>query len=74
MCSLQEVLNQNYLYCPGGYTIGAKPIAWVAQVDEFGEKPSLKVPKREIFVTELFTRSDPIWIGDMRTEPIKPFV
>ncbi len=47
------------------------------------EKPSwdlahkekiLKVPKREIFVTELFTRSDPIWIGDMRTEPIKPFV
>jgi hypothetical protein len=35
---------------------------------------NLKVPKREIFVTELFTRSDPIWIGDMRTEPIKPFV
>jgi hypothetical protein len=35
---------------------------------------TLKVPKREIFVTELFTRSDPIWIGDMRTEPIKPFV
>ncbi len=35
---------------------------------------ALKVPKREIFVTELFTRSDPIWIGDMRTEPIKPFV
>jgi hypothetical protein len=34
----------------------------------------LKVPKREIFVTELFTRSDPIWIGDMRTEPIKLFV
>ncbi len=35
---------------------------------------SLKVPKREIFETELFTRSDLIWIGDMRTEPIKPFV
>ncbi len=35
---------------------------------------TLKVPKREIFVTELFTRSDPIWIGDMRTEPIKSFV
>ncbi len=34
----------------------------------------LKVPKREIFVTELFTRSDPIWIGDTRIEPIKPFV
>ncbi len=28
----------------------------------------LKVPKREIFVTELFTLSDPIWISDMRTE------
>jgi hypothetical protein len=29
----------------------------------------LKVPKREKFVTELFTLSDPIWKGDMRTEP-----
>jgi hypothetical protein len=38
------------------------------------ECPILKVPKREIFVTELFTRRDPIWIGDIRTEPIKPFV
>ena len=27
----------------------------------------LKVPKREIFVTELFTLSDPIWIGDLST-------
>ncbi len=34
----------------------------------------LKVPKHEKFVTELFTLSDPIWIGDMRTEPKKPFV
>jgi hypothetical protein len=34
----------------------------------------LKVPKREISVTELFTLSDLIWIGDMRTEPKKPFV
>ncbi len=34
----------------------------------------LKVPKREIFVTELFILSDPIWVGDMRTEPEKPFV
>ncbi len=32
------------------------------------------MPKHEIFVTELFTLSDPIWIGDMRTEPKKPFV
>ncbi len=34
----------------------------------------LKVPKREIFVTELFTLSDPNWIGDLRTEPKNPFV
>jgi hypothetical protein len=33
-----------------------------------------KVPKREIFVTELFTLSDSIWIGDLRTEPKNPFV
>jgi hypothetical protein len=34
----------------------------------------LKVPKREIFVTKLFsvfTLSDPIWIGDLRTAPKK---
>jgi hypothetical protein len=35
---------------------------------------SLKVPKREIFVTELFTLSDPIWIDDMRTDKKKTFV
>ncbi len=34
----------------------------------------LKVPKREIFVTELFILSDPIWIGDLRIEPKNPFV
>ncbi len=28
----------------------------------------LKVPKREIFVTELFILSD-IWVGDLRNEP-----
>jgi hypothetical protein len=33
----------------------------------------LKVPKREIFVTELFILSDPIWVGDLRTEPKKTF-
>ncbi len=26
------------------------------------------MPKREIFVTELFTLSGPIWIGDLRTD------
>ncbi len=35
---------------------------------------ALKVPKREIFVTELFILSDPIWVGDLRNEPKKPFV
>ena len=34
----------------------------------------LKVPKREIFVTEFFILSDPIWVGDLRNEPKKPFV
>ncbi len=33
---------------------------------------TLKVPKREIFVTELFILSDPIWVGDLRNEPNKP--
>jgi hypothetical protein len=35
---------------------------------------SLKVPKREIFVTELFTLSDPICIADLRIEPKNAFV
>ncbi len=34
----------------------------------------LKVPKREIFVTELFILSNPIWIGDLRNEPKNRFV
>jgi hypothetical protein len=34
----------------------------------------LKVPKREISVTEFFILSDPIWVGDLRTKPKKPFV
>jgi hypothetical protein len=28
----------------------------------------LKVPKREIFVTELIILSHPIWVGDLRTK------
>jgi hypothetical protein len=35
---------------------------------------SLKVPKREIFVIEFFILSDPIWVGNLRNEPKKPFV
>jgi hypothetical protein len=34
----------------------------------------LKVPKREIFVTELYTLSDPIWVGDLETEAKNPFL
>jgi hypothetical protein len=34
----------------------------------------LKGPKREIFVTKLFILRNPIWIGDLRTEPKIPFV
>ncbi len=37
-------------------------------------KLGLKVPKREIFVTELFILSAPIWVGNLRTELKKPFV
>ncbi len=29
---------------------------------------TLKVHKREIFVTELIILSDPLWIGDLRTK------
>ncbi len=36
--------------------------------------PALKVPKREIFVTELIILSHPIWIGDLRNEPKNLFV
>jgi hypothetical protein len=32
------------------------------------------VPKREIFVTELFILSYPTWVCDLRTEPKNPFV
>jgi hypothetical protein len=34
----------------------------------------LNVPKREIFVTELYTLSEPIWVGDLGTEAKNPFV
>ncbi len=34
----------------------------------------LKVPKRDIFLTELSILSVPIWIGNLRAEPKKTFV
>ncbi len=37
-------------------------------------KSMLKVPKREIFVTELIILSHPIWIGDLRTKAKNRFV
>ncbi len=39
-----------------------------------GNVSILKVPKREIFVTEFFVLRDPTWVGDLRNEPKKPFV
>ncbi len=35
---------------------------------------SLKVPKREIFVTKLIILCHPIWIGDLRTKAKNLFV
>ncbi len=35
---------------------------------------TLKVPKREIFITELIILSHPIWIGDLRTKAKNRFV
>ncbi len=35
---------------------------------------NLKVPKREIFLTELSILSVPIWICNLRAEPKKAFV
>jgi hypothetical protein len=35
---------------------------------------TLKVRKREIFVPELYTLSEPIWVGDLGTEAKNPFV
>jgi hypothetical protein len=29
----------------------------------------LKGPKREIFVTEIFTEIRPVWVGDLETRP-----
>ncbi len=43
----------------------------VSHIYDFATAPfwiSLKVPKREIFVTELSVLSHPIWIGDLRTK------
>ena len=34
----------------------------------------LKVPKREIFVTELIILSHPIWVGDLRTKAKNRFL
>ena len=39
-----------------------------------GQSIGLKVPKREIFVTELIILSDPLWIGDLRTKAKNRFL
>ncbi len=59
-------------------SVGVVSLTSVAVVDDVSlisvGVSSLKVPKHEIFVNELFILSDPIWVGDLRTEPKKPFV
>jgi hypothetical protein len=34
---------------------------------------TLKVPKRENFLLTFFTLREPIWLGDLGTEPKNPF-
>jgi hypothetical protein len=36
-------------------------------------KNALKVPMRENFSVAFFTLSEPIWVGDLGTEPKNPF-
>jgi hypothetical protein len=48
------------------------PLANVGRA--FQVRALLKVPKREIIVTELFILSDPIWVDDLRNEPKKPLL
>jgi hypothetical protein len=46
----------------------------VATCNSRSQRQTLKVPKREIFVTELIILSHPIWIGDLRTKAKNRFV
>ncbi len=49
-----------------GETAEPKRIAFLRVVENKARvRPYLQVPKRKIFVTELFTLSDPIWVGDL---------
>ncbi len=48
--------------------------SWIALKELSTDRSSLKVPKREIFVTELIILSHPIWIGDLRTKAKNRFV
>ncbi len=45
--------------------------------NSYGSTTLVLVPpkkKRYILVTEFFTMSDPMWVGDMRTEPKNRFL
>jgi hypothetical protein len=68
------VSREGYFIRPVQFNVENRPVTekgfiWIISVSLFYRISTLKVPKREIFVTELFTLSDPIWIGDMRIEP-----
>ncbi len=52
---------------------GLKKAGKSLKLDKPSQK-SLKVPKREIFVTELIILSHSIWIGDLRTKAKNRFV
>jgi hypothetical protein len=67
--------DQNQLHYTGSYSthVGGPHVnCWIEVPNRI--LVHLKVPKREIFVTEFFILGDPIWVGDLRTKPKKPFV
>jgi hypothetical protein len=61
--SLRLSLLREMLYCTSYVITLFHHLSCKMSAIEF-----LKVPKREIFVTELFTLSDSIWVGELGTE------
>ncbi len=70
----EQWLNGSFLHEMGGGGGGGLDCAHYAMHASDSVKDMLKVPKRELFVTEFFTLRYPIWVGDLRTEPKNPFV
>jgi hypothetical protein len=57
-----------------GVSVGSAEHCYRSNLSLLHSSLSLKVPKREIFVTEILILSDPIWVGDLKNDPKKPFV